>query len=229
MVPHKLRAEAVSYLAITKFDKYQHYKNRRPPWVKLYTKMLDINHPMNKLPVPTRYLFDRMLLLAANYDNAIPNDYELIARLLCMEPQECREGIDQLLQGRWISQRKTTRRASKAASNGDSDSFAPEAEAEKEKTRPSEGVRPPEDTTAQIHILGGMSTLGDERYFEVAKLLPLLRDRDEKTADVIASYAGQLPAAIVANITERVQADQSKGAGWVVAALKSELEQRRSA
>lgn len=85
------------------------------------------------------------------------------------------------------------------------------------------------NSTAEIHILGGMSKLGDERYFHVAQLLPLLRDRDEKTADVIASYAGQLPTSVIVDLTERVREDRSRGAGWVVNALKSELEQRRAA
>lgn len=120
----------MGYLAVAKLSTYQHYKNRRPPWVKLYTTLLDVNHPLNQLPVTTRYLFDRMLLLAANYDNAIPNDSELLAKLLRMEPRDCREGIEQLLQGRWIVERQTKRRASKPASKPASKSFAPETETE---------------------------------------------------------------------------------------------------
>jgi hypothetical protein len=106
----------MKYLAVCKFDEYQHYKNRKPPWVKFYVKMLDPQHPLNELPVSTRYLFDRLLLLAAEYENAIPNDSELISNLLRMESGTCREGLDQLLKGRWIKEKGTKRSASKRAS-----------------------------------------------------------------------------------------------------------------
>jgi hypothetical protein len=120
------------YLSVTKFSQHQHYKNRRPPWIKFYTSLVNPSHPLNKLPIEARYLFDRMLLLAAEWDNSIPNDPELIARLVAMPPRKCRESLALLVKGRWLSERKTMRRAS---ANGASKSFAPETETELEKER----------------------------------------------------------------------------------------------
>lgn len=105
----------MSYLAVTKFEKYQHYKNRRPTWIKFYVALLDPKHPLNELPVSTRYLFDRLLLLAAEYNNAIPNDSELLANMLRMSSNDVREGLAELQEGRWIKETRTKRRASKDA------------------------------------------------------------------------------------------------------------------
>lgn len=106
------------YLAVSNFDKHQHYKkNTRPSWIKYYVKLLDPHHPLNELPVTTRYVFDRMLLLAATHNNAVPNDSELIAKLLRMPPGDCREALDQLLKGRWIKEKQTTR-TSRGTSRG---------------------------------------------------------------------------------------------------------------
>lgn len=102
----------MSYLSVSKFKAHQHYKNRRPPWIKFYVTLLDPHHPLNDLPVPTRYLFDRILLLAAEYDNAIPNDSELIAKWLRMSSTACREGLAELEKGGWIKATRTKRRAS---------------------------------------------------------------------------------------------------------------------
>lgn len=119
-----------SYLRVTNWTRYQHYKDRKPPWVKFYVELNGHSNKLNELPVSTRYLFDRCLLLAAEYSNAIPNDPELIANLLRMPRREVREGIDQLVKGRWLSHSKTKRRASSRASK----MLASETETETERT-----------------------------------------------------------------------------------------------
>jgi hypothetical protein len=122
------------YLAIRNWNKYQHYQRRQPPWIKLYISLLD-DDEIQALPVPTRLLWVDLLLLAARTANAIPDDREAIAKSLKLEPEACREGIDQLLKGRWIVGRKTTRRASKRASKND----PPETETEKDPPSPPAG------------------------------------------------------------------------------------------
>ena len=161
----------MSYLSVVKFDQHQHYKNRRPPWVKFYVSLLDVHHPLNALPIPTRYLFDRLLLLAADYDNAIPNDPELIAKLLRMPPRACREGLTQLLKGRWIKETRTKRRASKAASD-----FAP-IEAERE----TEIIKSSSRTSTNGHYA--------IPEIELAKLLVELTDKDDRTEQTIRGIA----------------------------------------
>lgn len=126
----------MKYLSVSKFSEYQHYRNRKPPWVKFYVTLLDPQHPLNDLPIPTRYLFDRLLLLAAEWNNSIPNDSELIGKLTRMDERDCREGLAQLVKGRWLREKHTKRTASRPASTSASKSLPPEREKELEKEPP---------------------------------------------------------------------------------------------
>lgn len=157
----------MNYLSVCKFSEYQHYKNRKPPWIKFYVTLLDPHHPLNELPITTRYLFDRLLLLAAEYDNAIPNDSELIAKLLRMPPRACREGLAELMKGRWIKATRTKRRASKAASKIAPTETETEREEEKEISKSSNGYV---DATAE---------------FIIPKLLDALTDADRLTETTV--------------------------------------------
>ena len=116
------------YISLTNWDKFQHYKTRKPPWVKFYTDLARPDNKINQLPIPTRYLFDRLLLLAADYDNCIPNDPELLANTLRMPHEDFVNGCEQLRKGAWIKVTATRRRASRM--------LAPEKEKEKEKETP---------------------------------------------------------------------------------------------
>ena len=124
----------MSYLSVARFNDYQHYKGRKPPWIKLYVKLIDPHSAFNRLPPTTRYLFVALLLLAAEWDNAIPNQNELIASTLAIPTRNVREGLAELKKGGWIKETKTPRRASKLASNPASDFALPEKEIEKERT-----------------------------------------------------------------------------------------------
>lgn len=124
----------MSYISVARFNEYQHYKGRKPPWVKLYVKLIDPHSAFNRLPPTTRYLFVALLLLAAEWDNAIPNQNELIASTLAIPTRNVREGLAELKKGGWIKETKTPRRASKLASNPASDFAPPETEREIERT-----------------------------------------------------------------------------------------------
>ena len=203
----------MSYLAITKFDQHQHYKNRNPPWIKFYTKMLDPKHPLNELPVSTRYLFDRLLLLAAKYDNAIPNDSELIAKLLRMPPRDCREGIHRLLEGRWIKVRKTSRRASKGASKvapllrTDFDTRGQRAEKEKELSKGS---------TSEV-----------DAEHAITKLLQAVNTKDDREVSLLRGHAVRLPEGAVVKVAESVTGNGVRNRfAYALGALKDEARMR---
>jgi hypothetical protein len=103
------------FLAVTNWQRYQHYRDRSPVWIKLYVDTLH-NEKLKALPLSTRLLWTEMLLLAATFQNAVPNSPELIGNLAGIPPDECREGIELLLKGRWLRQKQTRRSASKTAS-----------------------------------------------------------------------------------------------------------------
>lgn len=140
--PSGKESRVTRYLAVSKFDQHQHYKrNLRPTWIKFYTSLLDPHHPLNELPIATRYTFDRMLLLAANYGNAIPNDYELIAKLLRMPLGDCAEALEQLKKGRWIHEKQTPRTSRRQASRP---KVVVEVEEEEKPPTPLQGKSRPE-------------------------------------------------------------------------------------
>ena len=65
------------YLSLRNWEKFQHYKDRRPPWIKLHVELLD-DFGLRKLPIPTRFVYVQLLLVAAIHENRIPNDAKFI-------------------------------------------------------------------------------------------------------------------------------------------------------
>lgn len=50
------------------WDKFQHYRDRNPPWVKLHKQFLD-DFDFHSLPVASRALAPMLWLLASEHDN----------------------------------------------------------------------------------------------------------------------------------------------------------------
>jgi hypothetical protein len=119
-----------TYLSVRNWDRFQHYKDRRPLWIKFYVELLD-DVELRRLPIETRLLWDQLLLLAARLDNAIPNDPEELWTLTRIAPDAIGKGIDQLIKGRWLRETQTPRRASKLLAKR-TKSASPETEKEKE-------------------------------------------------------------------------------------------------
>lgn len=69
------------YLSVRNWEKFQHYKQRRPPWVKFHVELLD-DYELMHLSISSQLVYDRLLLLAARLDNAIPNDAKYVASLI---------------------------------------------------------------------------------------------------------------------------------------------------
>ena len=149
----------MGYLRVTNWHKYQHYRNRKPVWIKLYVDVL-YDDKLRQLPVATRLLWDQLMLLAAERANVIPNDPELVAKLVGIPPRDCREGLEQLLKGRWLSQTSGTRRASKPASKPAS----PEKEREIETPKPPLG-KPTKYPCAECGLLfASTARVADHRF-----------------------------------------------------------------
>ena len=102
----------MSYLSVTKWGEYQHYRDRTPIWIKLHVESLH-DEKLRNLPISTRLLWFNMLLLAATFQNSVPNSPELIAELSAIPPELCREGIKDLLKMRILREKGTRRAASK--------------------------------------------------------------------------------------------------------------------
>jgi hypothetical protein len=68
-------------LRVRNWTRFQHYKNRRPPWIRLYGELLD-NYEYSMLPDASRSHLIGIWLLASRLENAIPNDPAWIQRMI---------------------------------------------------------------------------------------------------------------------------------------------------
>jgi hypothetical protein len=68
----------VKFLAIKGFSKFQHYKDRRPPWIKLYSALLDDQEFM-ALPEAAQAQLMKLWILASQMGHPLQNDAKLLA------------------------------------------------------------------------------------------------------------------------------------------------------
>jgi hypothetical protein len=69
------------YLSIKNLSKYQHYKDRRPPWIKLHASLFD-DYEFQCLQDASKLHLILLWLLASQVDNHIPYDVAFIQRKL---------------------------------------------------------------------------------------------------------------------------------------------------
>jgi hypothetical protein len=72
---------AQKFLSIKNFEKYQHYKQRNPPWVKLHLELLD-DVDFLRMPDASKWHYVGLILLASRHENAIQADEEYIKNRL---------------------------------------------------------------------------------------------------------------------------------------------------
>lgn len=81
------------FLAVKNFERFQHYGDRRPIWIKLYTSLLD-DWDFLQLPDAVRGQLMLFWLLAATHGNRIRNDATYIRRKLATKKLYIRELVD---------------------------------------------------------------------------------------------------------------------------------------
>ena len=67
------------YLRVKDFDTLQHYKNRSPVWIKLYSSHLD-DYDFLQMKDATKYHIFGLMLLASRMNNCLPDDAEWLAQ-----------------------------------------------------------------------------------------------------------------------------------------------------
>lgn len=65
------------YISIKNWSKFQHYRTRNPPWIKLYNSLLD-DYEFTSLAPESKLLLIHLWLLASRTDNLIPYDVQWI-------------------------------------------------------------------------------------------------------------------------------------------------------
>lgn len=86
-------------LVVANWGKFQHYKNRNPPWIKFHTSLLD-DYEFQRLPDAAKWQLLLLWLVAARQDNRIPDDREWLASLFHIEPDDLE--IDLLVDSGWL-------------------------------------------------------------------------------------------------------------------------------
>jgi hypothetical protein len=69
----------VTFFSVKNFEKFQHYKDRAPPWIKLYNELLD-DYEFGLLPDASKMHLIAIWLLASRSENKIPYDPEWVSR-----------------------------------------------------------------------------------------------------------------------------------------------------
>ena len=69
------------YLHIKNWSKFQHYKDRHPPWIKLYRSLLT-DYTFAELPDKSKLDLVLLWLLASDHEGMIPDDADFLRRKL---------------------------------------------------------------------------------------------------------------------------------------------------
>ena len=65
--------------SVKNFERFQHYKDSSPPWIKFHNSTLD-DYDFGRLPDASKWHLAAIWLLASRYENRIPYDAEWIAK-----------------------------------------------------------------------------------------------------------------------------------------------------
>lgn len=72
------------FLSIKNFEKYQHYKQRNPPWIKLYYELLD-DDDFISMSITSRHHYMTLLLIAGRKNNLITNDMKYLRKVMRLD------------------------------------------------------------------------------------------------------------------------------------------------
>jgi hypothetical protein len=68
---YALKADVMDYICVRNWYSFQHYKDRNPPWIKLYNELLD-DYEFDSLPDSAKGHLVCIWMLASRLDNKIP-------------------------------------------------------------------------------------------------------------------------------------------------------------
>lgn len=74
----------MEFFSIKNFERYQHYKDRNPPWIKLYYDLLD-DEDFISLSIPSRHHYMTLLLVASRKHNKIPLDLDYLKKVMRLD------------------------------------------------------------------------------------------------------------------------------------------------
>jgi len=72
----------MNYIRIKNLEKFQHYKHRSPPWIRLHRSVLR-DHAFGRLQDASKAHLMMLWLLATEYENKVPADLGWLGSILC--------------------------------------------------------------------------------------------------------------------------------------------------
>jgi len=125
-----------SVLTIRNFDKLQHFKKKRPPWIKFY-RDLPLDYPFINLPEYAKLTFVFLTIVASEHDNRIPYDIEFLSKRLAITGDTIRLGVGDLVNVGMVGVSRKPGRKPKAIKGvvSDDTNDLPEGEGEREIKR----------------------------------------------------------------------------------------------
>lgn len=145
------------------WGKFQHFKDRRPPWIKLYRDILD-DLEWHELDAESAKGLVMIWLIASEYDGELPNTKTLAFRLR-MSETECKSLISKL--SHWLEQDDS---AVISACYQD-DLPEEETETETEREQPARKVRKAREQTLPAWLTaldGEVAILAEDPIYEWA-------------------------------------------------------------
>ena len=154
-------------IRIKNWSHFQHFKDRRPPWVKLYRELLD-DMDWHELEPKAAKILVSLWLIASEFDGELPGIKRLAFRLRITE----KETLDVIFKlSHWLEQDDINPISERYQVD------APETETETEKSR--EDTSPAKLPTCPTQAIVDM-------YHEVLPELPTVRLMDDKRKRAIA-------------------------------------------
>jgi hypothetical protein len=88
----------MNYLRVHGWEKFQHYRDRNPPWIKLHARLLD-DYRYFQLSSEAKWQLTMFWLLASRHDNEIPDDEQWLRRQIGANGTLA---VEELISAGWI-------------------------------------------------------------------------------------------------------------------------------
>lgn len=197
------------YLRVRNWEKFQHYKDRRPLWIKSYVEILD-DYDIINLPPATQLVYFKVLLVAARLENKLPNDPKYVASLMHLDTRTVSTAFTILVDKRFLEV-WTDQNAS--------DLLADPVPRDREETEKERTETPPVENVGSLFDANALDT---DRHTAYQHLLARVTGGDRNTPKVIRAFCKKLPKDRI----ERVAAGFDRrcvSPGVAVQALKAEI------
>lgn len=196
----------MTYLRVRNWEKFQHYKDRNPPWIKNYIELLNDDDHYRSLTFHRRGILHGLWLAYAASRRQLRDDTVTLTRLLGQRVTTA--DLQALNQAGFITVGASKPASKPLARRYHSRASARSQEAETERTKdspssstPIEGHNPPAPFTTPQDLQPG---LGSDSMGHALRLLAVLAKKDEGTKARILSYATRLPPAAFEQVREKI-------------------------